>query len=116
MNNELKHDIKRKLLDLGVVPSNLGFNYLTEAIYDFMTQTGESKYSWLKLYDRIAQLNNSAGTRVERAIRHSIELAFDQPNTVLLKMFKSFMPETGIAKVANSTFISTVATHIEIGE
>ena len=116
MSADVKNEIKRKLMELGIIPANLGFIYLTEAIYTFMQGTGESKFSWIKLYDTVAKQNNSTGTRVERAIRHSIELAFDKPNTVLLKTFKSFMPESGIEKVPNSTFISTVATYIEIGD
>lgn len=111
---ETINTIKKKLLDLGILPSNLGFNYLAEAIDKFINGTGESKFSWIRLYDLIGEQNNSTGTRVERAIRHSIELAFDKPNTVLLKMFNSFMPDTGIEKVSNSTFIATVATYIEI--
>lgn len=115
MSAEIKNDIKRKLMELGIIPANLGFNYLTEAIYIFMTSPKtESKFSWINLYDTVAAENSSIGTRVERAIRHSIELAFDKPNTVLLKTFAPFMPETGIEKVPNSTFISTVATYIEI--
>lgn len=116
MPAEMINTIKKKLLDLGILPSNLGFIYLTDAIELFMSNTGESKFSWIKMYDQIGQKNNSTGTRVERAIRHSIELAFDKPNSVLLKMFNSFMPDTGIEKVANSTFISTIATYIEIGD
>lgn len=116
MSTNTANAIKKKLMDVGIVPSNLGFNYLTEAVDMFINGTGESKFSWIRLYELIAKNNNSTGTRVERSIRHSIELAFDEPNTVLLKMFNSFMPDSGIKKVSNSTFIATVATYIEIGE
>ena len=116
MSTEYKNEIKRKLLDLGILPSNLGFTYLTEAICLFLEDPGKKKLSWIKLYDQIAEDYNSTGTRVERAIRHSIELAFDKPNNLLLKMFNAFMPENNSDKVANSVFISTVATYIEIGD
>jgi two-component system response regulator (stage 0 sporulation protein A) len=116
MSTDTKGKIKKKLMELGIVPSNLGFTYLTEAIYKFLTDNSDMKFSWIKLYESVAKDNNSTGTRTERAIRHSIELAFDKPNTVLLKTFNSFMPESGVEKVSNSTFIATVATYIEIGE
>lgn len=63
-----KVKIGNKLLDLGFSVSDKGFGYLIDAVsvYEFGMPI-------MNVYARVAKINGSEPTRVERCIRHSKE-------------------------------------------
>lgn len=95
MINEAKMD--RIMLDLGHSEAVLGTEYLRAAARIYapgMSFTNE-------LYPAIAEAANSTPARVERAMRHSIESAWQRgSNEAQLKYFGSSSPETGRPRVS----------------
>lgn len=68
------------LLDKGINPANLGFRYLKDAVSICINDLDKLKILTgpAGLYKEVAELNNTTPSRVERAIRHSIERALDK--------------------------------------
>lgn len=66
---------KQFLMEEGVAPHCKGFLYLNDAIRLY-----EPTRNIMGLYAEVAALHNTTATRVERAIRHSIQQA-DEPAT-----------------------------------
>lgn len=92
------------------VPTNItGYVFLREAIktvcLDFSQIQGITKI----LYPAIAKKFNSTPNKVERAIRHAIELSWYKSN-------HPFFSQFGSDKPTNSQFIATVADGIRLGE
>jgi hypothetical protein len=66
-------NINSVLLELGFLPSLVGFGYITDAA----KIVGEIPYEKMEnVYDRIATLRRSTRGQVERNIRHSIQNAW----------------------------------------
>lgn len=66
-------EIKKYLIEKGVKPHLKGFDYLVTSI----ALCTNKKYLWnitRELYPEIAKRNDDTPSRVERAIRHAIEL------------------------------------------
>lgn len=70
MNREKIEDV---LLAMGVPAGILGFNYIADAI-EIFDERGTNIYITKELYPAIAKKNNATISRVERAIRHALEV------------------------------------------
>jgi len=76
MNKELIIKISNVLKELGI-PANLrGYAYIRDAVVLGVDDPQIIYEVTSKLYPKIARMNNTTPTRVERAIRHAIEVAF----------------------------------------
>lgn len=106
--------INEMLLKLGIAPHYLGFHYLKKAI-EIVKDNFEKKqfiFNYTALYHDVAKEMNTTASRVERAIRHAIETAFDKPsNPSLHKIFDKVIDPDSY-KVSNSCFIATIANHL----
>lgn len=97
------------LLDLGVPDHILGQRYLvtalTIAVKDRTAVDAITGY----LYPTVAEQYNTTGSRVERAIRHAIEVAWDRGDLeVLAKYFGNTVSGTK-GKPTNSEFIARIS-------
>lgn len=67
----IKDRAKDLLIKMGMPASILGFKYIADAMELF--DTGFEDIKIIALYSEIGRKNNTTGSRVERAIRHSFE-------------------------------------------
>jgi len=67
-----------------------------------------------ELYPLIAQKYSTTPSRVERAIRHAIELAWDRGNTEMMNKFFGYTINLERGKPTNSEFIAMVADKLRI--
>ena len=117
MNEEKKLEITNRvtniLLDIGV-PANLrGFHYLRYGVllaYDnFKNATnGATKF----LYPGIAGEFDTTATRVERAMRHSIEVAFDEMRGENAAKYFGRAASAKSGKVTNMQFVMILADRL----
>lgn len=110
----MKYTISNTLKDLGITPNLLGYAYLRDAI-ELATDNPAVVHRITKeLYPRIAKLNNTTPTRVERAMRNAIEGAWSAPGgTTRETIFRhAYSAKTG--KPTNSEFIATVADYLQM--
>ncbi len=69
-----------------------------------------------ELYPLIAEKYNTTPSRVERAIRHAIEVAWDRGNVEMMNKFFGYTVNMDRGKPTNSEFIAMVADRLRIGE
>lgn len=102
----------KKILDtlkeLGV-PANLrGHLYLSKAV-ELCRSNKDYMYNITKmLYPEIAKEYNTTSSRVERAIRHAIETAFDRISADLVYKYFGNTVRAHSGKATNSEFIATL--------
>jgi len=103
--------ISNTLHDVGVPVHLLGYGYLKAAIALVLTDKLYLRAITKRLYPMIALSNNTTASRVERAIRHSIELTFGRAeySKEYLKLFRSLADQP-----TNAEFIATLVEAIEL--
>lgn len=97
------------------LPANLrGFFYLRTAVALVLSDPTYMKSITGRLYNDTGKLEGTTGSRVERAIRHAIDITFEKGNSdVLYIMFRnSVNPDTG--RPSNGSFISALSEKIRI--
>lgn len=102
------------LREIGVPTSMLGYSYLREAIL-IVYQNPSAMRSFCKdVYCAIAEKFDSTKTRVERAMRHTIERLWDTGDVeILYKYFGNICsPDRG--KPTNKEFVSTVVEWLKV--
>lgn len=114
-NESIVHQIMQDaLLDMGVSPALLGFEYLIASVeYAFDHRDVLNGSITKVLYPTVAEKFGTASNRVERAMRHAIERAFDcAPMTNTKKYFGNCM-NAGSGKVNNSTFVACMIRYVD---
>ena len=98
------------LLDEFGVPANIrGYLYLRNAIYLSITNLELVNSITKKLYPEIAQNFSTAASRVERAIRHAIKVAWERGNQKLIDEYFGYSISKKIGRPTNAQFIAKVA-------
>lgn len=106
--------ISNTLKDLGISPSLLGYRYLRSAIKLVMDDPDIVHSITKELYPKVAELNGTTPSRVERTIRYAIEYAwYSYGNAARETIFReSYSAARG--KPTNEEFIATVADYLLI--
>jgi two-component system response regulator (stage 0 sporulation protein A) len=111
--SNLRYQIREVLISLGVRTNVLGYTYLISAIqkvyYDPITYREITSC----LYPAISKEHNTSPARVERAIRHAIEIGVDE--SCSMDSFKTVFGNSiayNRGKPTNAHFISGVADYI----
>lgn len=113
-----KHDIDaaitRIIHEIGVPAHIKGYHYLREAI-GIVYNDVEILGSITKiLYPRIAERYKTTPSRVERAIRHSIEVAWGRGNMDAIRTVFGYTVSASKTKPTNSEFIAMIADKLRI--
>lgn len=113
-----KRDLEREVTDmiheLGVPAHIKGYQYLREAII-VSVEDLEMLHSITKiLYPTIAKKFRTTPSRVERAIRHAIEVAWSRGKMETLDALFGYTVHTGKGKPTNSEFIALIADKIRL--
>ena len=66
------------------------------------------------LYPTIAKMYQTTSSRVERAIRHAIEIAWDRGDVDVLNDYFGYTINIGRGKPTNSEFIAMIADKLRI--
>lgn len=99
---------------LGVPAHIKGYYYLRTSIL-LSIETPELLDSVTKLlYPTVAQKFNTTSSRVERAIRHAIEIAWDRGDLDILNSFFGYTVNTCKGKPTNSEFIALITDKLRL--
>lgn len=99
---------------LGVPAHIKGYHYLRTAIlYSINDKTLLDSVTKL-LYPTVASIYDTTSSRVERAIRHAIEIAWDRGNVDTLNAFFGYTVDTGKGKPTNSEFIALITDKLRL--
>ncbi len=113
-SRDLEKDVTDMIHEIGVPAHIKGYQYLREAIM-MSVEDVEMLGSITKiLYPTIAKKYQTTPSRVERAIRHAIEVAWSRGKMETLDALFGYTINTGKGKPTNSEFIALIADKIRL--
>lgn len=112
--NNLESVITDIIHDIGVPAHIKGYNYLREAI-GLCIKDDEFINSITKLlYPTVAKNFSTTSSRVERAIRHAIEVAWNRGREEVLTDIFGYTIDTNKGKPTNGEFIAMISDSIKL--
>ena len=102
------------LHQIGVPAHIKGYQYLREAILMTMDQPDYINAVTKRLYPDIAQKDGTTASRVERAIRHAIEVAWDRGDVETLNRYFGYTINNMRGKPTNSEFVAMIADKLRL--
>ncbi len=100
--------------EIGVPAHIKGYQYLREAIIIAVNDMDVINAITKVLYPQVAKTFNTTPSRVERAIRHAIEVAWDRGDLDTLQRFFGYTVSNTKGKPTNSEFIALIADNLQL--
>ena len=113
-HNNLQLSITKILHELGIPSHIKGYQYIREGISIIYTKPQKIGGITKKLYPEIADKFGTTNSRVERAIRHAIEVSWNRGNWDLMEEIFGHSVDIDKAKPTNSEFIVTIADKLRL--
>ncbi len=113
-NTDLETIVTDIIHDLGVPAHIKGYHYIRTAIMMVVENMDMLNYITKRLYPEIAKQYRTTSSRVERAIRHSIEVAWTRGHQETMNEIFGYTIQTYKGKPTNSEFIAMVADRIRL--
>ncbi len=107
-------EVTALLHDMGVPAHVKGYQYLRDAILRTLADVSLIGNVTRELYPQIARKYDTTPSRVERAIRHAIELAWGRGNVDLMIEYFGYTINLEKGKPTNSEFIAMVSDRIRL--
>ena len=112
--HNLEQDVTDMIHEIGVPAHIKGYQYLREAIMMAVEDASMISSITKILYPTIAKRFQTTPSRVERAIRHAIEVAWSRGRMETLDALFGYTVEIGKGKPTNSEFIALIADRIRL--
>ena len=112
--NNLEISITKLLHELGVPSHIKGYNYIREGILLIFDDPSLGNAITKELYPSISKKFKTTPSRVERAIRHAIEISWNRANWELMEEIFGYSVDIDKAKATNSEFIVTLADKLRL--
>ena len=100
--------------EIGVPAHIKGYQYLREAIMIAVNDMDVINAITKVLYPQVAKAFSTTPSRVERAIRHAIEVAWDRGDLETLQRFFGYTVSNTKGKPTNSEFIALIADKLQL--
>ena len=100
--------------EIGVPAHIKGYQYLREAIIIAVGDMDVINAITKVLYPQVAKTFQTTPSRVERAIRHAIEVAWDRGDLDTLQRFFGYTVSNTKGKPTNSEFIALIADRLQL--
>lgn len=113
-NSELEMALTDLLHQLGFPANIKGYNYLRTAIQLAVADRTILNHMMKRLYPMVAAKYHTTAPRVERTMRHAIELAWCRGDTDVIQMIFSYTVDDNKAKPTNSEFIALMADKMRL--
>lgn len=102
------------LHEIGVPAHIKGYNYLRDSIIMSIENPDIINAVTKQLYPGVAKRYETTSSRVERAIRHAIEVAWDRGDVEILNSYFGYTIHNGRGKPTNSEFIAMIADKLRL--
>ncbi len=99
---------------LGVPAHIKGYQYLRTAIINAVNDNSLMNCVTKQLYPSVARQHATTSSRVERAIRHAIETAWERGNTEAINSFFGYSIKSYHSRPTNSEFIALVTDKLRL--
>jgi two-component system response regulator (stage 0 sporulation protein A) len=113
-SNSIETMVTNIIHEIGVPAHIKGYQYLREAIIIAVGDMDVINAITKVLYPQVAKTFQTTPSRVERAIRHAIEVAWDRGDLDTLQRFFGYTVSNTKGKATNSEFIALIADKLQL--
>ena len=113
-NTNIESMVTNIIHEIGVPAHIKGYQYLREAIIIAVEDMDVINAITKVLYPQVAKTFQTTPSRVERAIRHAIEVAWDRGDLDTLQRFFGYTVSNTKGKPTNSEFIALIADKLQL--
>lgn len=113
-NMDMETMVTSIIHEIGIPAHIKGYQYLRRAIMMVVDDLDIINSITKELYPTVAKEFNTTSSRVERAIRHAIEVAWDRGDTDILNSFFGYTIANSKGKPTNSEFIAMIADKLRL--
>lgn len=113
-NDDLEVEITSIIHEIGVPAHIKGYQYIRSAITMVVDDVDLLSAVTKELYPAIAKKFNTTPSRVERAIRHAIEVAWNRGKIDTIDKLFGYTVHTDKGKPTNSEFIAIIADKLRL--
>lgn len=111
---ELTMRVSETMHQIGVPAHIKGYKYLRTAIILSVKDSKMMESVTKTLYPTVAREFSTTPSRVERAIRHAIEVAWDRGDVDVLSSYFGYTIQSGRGKPTNSEFIAMLSDKLRL--
>lgn len=118
MENKIKNEeqIATMLKDIGIAPNLRGHGYIKTALGMLQGNPDLIHMMTKKLYPAVAMEHGSTASRVERSIRHAVEVSFNAMSPEDIQEYFGNCAKYNKGKTTNSEFLAILAERIRLGK
>ena len=111
---DIEAQVTRIIHQIGVPAHIKGYQYLRTAILMTIRDSEMINSVTKSLYPSVAKKYKTTTSRVERAIRHAIEVAWDRGDVDTLNSYFGYTIQNSRGKPTNSEFIAMIADNFRV--
>ncbi|MBQ3861919.1 MAG: sporulation transcription factor Spo0A [Clostridia bacterium] len=111
---DIETQVTRIIHQIGVPAHIKGYQYLRTAILMTVQNSDVINSVTKVLYPSVAKKYQTTTSRVERAIRHAIEVAWDRGDVETLNSYFGYTIQNSRGKPTNSEFIAMIADNLRL--
>lgn len=111
---DIESQVTKIIHQIGVPAHIKGYQYLRSAILMTIADGGVINSVTKVLYPSVAKEYSTTTSRVERAIRHAIEVAWDRGDIDTLNSYFGYTIQNNRGKPTNSEFIAMIADNLRL--
>ena len=111
---DLEYEVSEILHTMGVPAHIKGYSLLRQAIIMVINEPEVITLVTKRLYPELAKANQTTASRVERAIRHAIEVAWDRGNVEVMNDYFGYTISNMRGKPTNSEFIAMISDRMRL--
>ena len=112
--DDIETQVTRIIHQIGVPAHIKGYQYLRTAILMTISDSDIINSVTKVLYPSVAKKYQTTTSRVERAIRHAIEVAWDRGDVETLNSYFGYTIQNSRGKPTNSEFIAMIADNLRL--
>ena len=112
--HSLETEVTNVIHEIGIPAHIKGYQYLRDAIIMAINDMDILNSITKQLYPNIAKNYNTTPSRVERAIRHAIEVAWSRGKMDTIDQLFGYTVNNGKGKPTNSEFIALIADRLRL--
>jgi two-component system response regulator (stage 0 sporulation protein A) len=114
MDRQMNIALRKTLDQIGVKHSLKGYSYIISAVEKCLENRSKLIHIVKGLYTEIAEENSDTFRRVERSIRHAIEVTWTNGNTNAINKIFGYTVSVEKGKPTNSEFIALITDFVSL--
>lgn len=111
---DLETQVTKIIHQIGVPAHIKGYQYLRTAIMMTVENSDLINSITKELYPSVAKAYGTTSSRVERAIRHAIEVAWDRGDVDVINSYFGYTVQSTRGKPTNSEFIALISDNLRL--